>query len=171
MRFPGARLGLIILFSTAAYSAGPFPAIQAENLEGKKIELPGTVSQHPTLFIIGFTHASQAQTKPWATRLENEFNPYSIAVLQDAPRLVRGMAVRGIKGEVPQSRRDRFLLLFHGEKELKQAAEFDRPDDAYLLLVDPGGLIQARWHGPVSDSAVEDIRSRIAGLQNSSSQH
>lgn len=143
-------LAVICLFSIIACSAQPFPNIQAENLLGKKIELPGAVSQHPTLLIIGFTHASQAPTKAWAARLENEFNPYSIAVLQDAPRLVRGMAVRGIKSGVQEKNRDHFLLVFQGEQELKQAADYDRPDDAYVLLVDPGGQIQARWHGPVS---------------------
>jgi hypothetical protein len=171
MRSCSARLASIVLFSFMARGAEPFPAIQAENLLGKKVELPAAVSRHLTLFIIGFTHASQAQTKAWAARLESEFNPYSIAVLQDAPRLVRGMAVRGIKSEVQERNRDHFLLVFQGEQELKHATDYDRPEDAYVLLVDPGGLIQMRSHGPVSDTAVEEIRSRIAGLGNIPSQH
>ena len=171
MRFCSARLASIVLFSFMARGAEPFPPIQAENLLGKKVELPAAVSRHLTLFIIGFTHASQAQTKAWAARLENEVNPYSIAVLQDAPRLVRGMAVRGIKSGVPQKNRDHFLLVYQGEQELKRAVEYDRPDDAYVLIIDAGGQIQARLHGPVSDSAVEEIRSRIAGAQTIPSQH
>ena len=57
---------------------------------------------------------------------------------------------------------DRFVLVYHGEKQLKQAAGFDQPDDAYLLVIDGAGHIGWSFHGPVSDAAVEQIRTRIA---------
>jgi hypothetical protein len=59
--------------------------------------LPDAAAGHPAVVVIGFTHSSQNQTKAWAARLQHEFPTYSIAVLENAPRLVRGMAVHGMK--------------------------------------------------------------------------
>ena len=86
---------------------------------------------------------------------------YSIAVLQDVPKLVRGMAVHGIKSGVPPEQQGRFLLVYHNEAELKQAAGFATPDDAYLLVLEPGGAIRWRFHGPVTDSAIEQLLAQL----------
>lgn len=79
-----------------------FPRIERENLLGQKAALPDAAAGHPVVVAIGFTHSSQNQTKAWAARLQHEFPTYSIAVLEDAPRLVRGVAVHGLKGQVPE---------------------------------------------------------------------
>ncbi len=76
-------------------------------------------------------------------------------VLEDAPRLVRGMITHSIKGSTPKEDYEHVVLVFHGEKQLKEAAGFERADDAYLLMVDSAGAIQWRYHGPVTDQAVE----------------
>ena len=117
----------------------------------------------PAVFVLGFTHASQSQTKAWSARLAPTIPTYSVAVLQDVPRLVRGMAVAGIKSGVPQSERDRFILVFKGEKELKDASGFspNQPNDAYILLADSAGAIQWQFHGPVTDAAIAELRSKL----------
>jgi hypothetical protein len=112
------------------------PPDEGENLLGQKMALPDAAAGHPTVVVIGFTHSSQNQTKAWAARLQHEFPTYSIAVLENAPRLVRGMAVHGMKGGVPQDQRDHFIVIYHDEKELKQMAGFDRPGVAQVLGTD-----------------------------------
>jgi predicted transcriptional regulator len=71
------------------------------------------------------------------------------------------MVTHGIKGSVPKEQYDRFILVYHGEKELKQAAGFDRPDDAYLLVIDRTGAVHWSFHGPVTDAAVEQIGQHL----------
>jgi predicted transcriptional regulator len=97
-------------------------------------------------------------------RLTPEFPEYSVAVLQDVPRLVRGMAIGGIKSSVPQNQRERILLVFQGEKDLKVAAGFDRPDDAYLVLLDREGSIRWRFHGAFTEDSLQELRSQAATL-------
>lgn len=138
------------------------PPLEGETLTGKKASLPAAANGRAALLILGFTHASQHQTKAWADRVQKEFPTFSVAVLEEAPRLVRGMITHGIRSGVPKDQQDRFLLVYHGEKELKQAAGFDRPDDAYLLIIGPDGRIRWRYHGPVTDAAVEQIKSKFA---------
>lgn len=156
---------IAVALSLAAYAADRFPTVEGENLNGAKVSIPDIAKGQPAVFVLGFTHGSQPETKAWAARLNPEVRTYSIAVLEDVPRLVRGMVKGGIKGDVAQNQRDRFVMIFHGEKELKAAAGFDRPDDAYILLLQADGTIVKRWRGPVTDAAVHDVTSQIAAIK------
>lgn len=160
----------LLLLWCVALLAEQLPKIAGENLLGKPVELPAAAAGHIAILILGFTHASQSQTKAWSQRLAQEFpdsapvTTYSLAVLEDVPRLVRGMAVHGISSGVPKEQRDRFLLVYRDEAELKQIAGFDRPDDAYLLLLDRGGEVRWRFHGALSDSADRELAAQIQKL-------
>ncbi|HXS95215.1 MAG TPA: lactate permease LctP family transporter [Candidatus Limnocylindrales bacterium] len=146
-----------------AYSASgqTLPHVEAKTLTDHKITLP---DGKPAVLVIGFTHASQKETKPWSAKLAPRYPTWSIAVLQDVPKLVRGMVTHAIRGDVPESQRERFLLVLQGEKELKTAAEFNAsaPDDAYLVTIDGAGAIRARYHGALTDAAVSTV---VSGLQ------
>jgi hypothetical protein len=159
----------LVLIGAACFGAEPFPRIEGESLAGKSIVLPEAAAGRTAVLVLGFTHASQTQTKAWAERLHREFNDpatvavYSIAVLEDVPRLVRGMAVHGIRSGVPQDQRETFLLVYHNEKVLKQAAGFDQPDDAYVLALNRRGDVLWRFHGAVTDRAVETLTAQVRG--------
>ncbi len=161
------RVFLCILTSVL-WAGAQFPTIEGENLLGNKVALPRIAEGRPAVFVLGFTHASQSQTKPWSARLAPTIPTYSVAVLQDVPRLVRGMAVSAIKSGVPQSERDRFVLVFKGEKELKEAAGFDssHPNDAYILLVDSAGGIQWQFHGAITDAVAAELQAKLADLRS-----
>jgi hypothetical protein len=152
-----SRFAILALIAGLA-AAQPLPKVEGETLSGKKVALP---DGKPALLVIGFTHGSQAQTKAWSQKARSQFETWSISVLEDVPRLMRGMVTHAIKGSIPKDEYDRFLLVYHGEKELKQAAGFDRPDDAYLLVVDSAGATQWRYHGPVTDEAVGQIAAAL----------
>lgn len=146
----------LFLFA-ASLCAQQFPTIEGQNLNGGKVKLPDGKA---AVLVMGFTHASQSQTKAWNQRIGTQFPSYSIAVLEDVPRLVRGMVTHGIKSGTPPERRDRFLLVYHGEKELKEAAGFSTPDDAYVLLMDALGAIRWKFHGPVTDQAFDQLKTQ-----------
>ena len=161
------RLFLMLFALASAACAETLPEIEGENLVGKKIVLPEASAGHVAIIVIGFSHASQNQTKAWADRLNRRFpNPamvtvYPVAVLEAVPRLVRGMAAHGIRSGTPKEQRDRFLLVYHQEAELKNAAGFSAPDDAYILLVEGHGAIRWRFHGPLTDSTVAELEKEV----------
>ena len=165
------RLLLTLVCLTSAVCAETLPQIEGENLMGRKIVLPEAAAGHRAILVIGFSHASQGQTKAWAERLDREFpNPsmvtvYPLAVLEAVPRLIRGMVSHGIKSDTPKEQRDRFLLVYHQEAELKTAAGFTAPDDAYILLLDASGVIRWRFHGPVTDSSVAGIQKEAQAAE------
>jgi hypothetical protein len=146
---------LFALCCGLAYGQQAMPATEGETLSGRKVSLPAAAEGQPALLIIGFTHGSEVQTKAWSQRMRERLPVWSIAVLEDVPGLVRGMAKHGIKSAVPKEQYDRFVLVYHGEKQLKQVAGFEKGDDAYVLAIDKAGVITWRFHGPASDAAVD----------------
>jgi hypothetical protein len=154
-------MGAVLAFCAAAWGQQALPPTAGETLAGKKVSLPEAFGGKPPAVILGFTHASQKETKAWAEKLRGVGPVWSMAVLEDAPRLVRGMAVHGMKGGTPKDEYDRFVVVYKGEKELKQAAEFGPPDDAYVVVVDGSGAIRRRYHGPPTDEAVAQIREEL----------
>jgi len=158
---------ILLIAATCALAADRFPPIEAQSLDDRKIAFPTAAAGRPAVVVIGFTHASQNQTKPWGERLSRDAAPllvYSLAVMEDVPRLVRGVAVHGIKSGVPKEQRERFLLVYHDEKTLKEIAGFSQPDDAYILLLDGSGAVAWKYHGPVSDGAITQLRDWVASL-------
>jgi len=155
---------LLIFLCAFAAAAQQLPRIEGKNLADAPITLPEAAAGHPAILVLGFTHASQHQTKAWAAKLTPLYPTWSIAVLQDMPRLVRPMATHSMKNDVPADQRARFLLVFKGEKELKQAAGFQTPDDAYLLIIDKSGVVRWRFHGPLTDDALMQVKSQMAAF-------
>jgi hypothetical protein len=161
------RIGALMVLLAGGWTclqAEQFPRVEGENLLGKTIVLPDAAAGHAAVIVIGFTHGSQNPTKAWTSSVPQELPIYSIAVLEDAPRMVRGMAVHGMKGGVPEDKRDHFVVVYHNEKELKQATGFEHPDDAYVLLLDKDGAVRWRFHGPVTDAALQELESQASGL-------
>lgn len=152
---------ILALWTCLARAQQPFPALEGETLSGKKLSLPAAAGGQAAVVIIGFTRASQAQSKEWSVRVRGRFPAWSIAVLEDVPRLVRGMVARSIQSGTPSEQHDRFVLLYHGEKLLKQAAGFEKPDDAYVLALDGAGVIRWRFHGAVTDTAMKALAEQF----------
>ena len=162
---------IVCLLALSQLNAEELPSFSGETLSGKQVQLPAAAKGHVTVFCVGFTHGSQKQTKDWATGIGKQFasDPrvafYDAAVLEDAPRFVRGMIVHGIKSAVPPERYDHFLVIYNHEKELKQAAAFSNPDDAYVLVLDAAGNVVWRAHGEVTAAGMSDLTTRVHDLQ------
>ena len=115
--------------------------------------------------MIGFTQKSQTASEAWSKQLKadlgKDFPFYSIAVLEDAPRLLRGMITGSIKKTVPKDDQDRFLIVTKGQKELKIAFGFDKAaqDDAYLAFIDKTGKITWKYHGKPTPATTAQIKA------------
>ena len=161
------RAAFLLVFVSPLFGQSPLPRFDAEALSGRKLTLPAAVQGHSALLVVGFTHASGPHCTEWANRLATEFKDnaaldrYTVVFLEDAPRLVRGMAKSGIKGGVPKEQYDRYLIVTEHEKEVKAALHFQTPDDAYLALLGPDGVIRWTFHGPVADAGSNDALRQL----------
>ena len=160
----------IFFLAILAYAMGAFseemPQIAGRTLSDKQIAFPSACAGSGCIIVIGFSHGSQSQVKAWTVRANTEFQSipmiavYSMAVLEDAPRLVRGMAVHGIRSGVPEGQRDHFAIIYQGEAELKRVVGFQKADAAYVLVLDRKGRIYWRASGPVTESLFADLKAQ-----------
>ncbi|MBV9266660.1 MAG: hypothetical protein JO061_10875 [Acidobacteriaceae bacterium] len=151
--------------------AEEMPHITGQNLADHQVEFPSVCAGVICVIVVGFTHASQSQAKAWTERANAQLKTphlaiYSMAVLEDAPRFVRGMVVHGMKSNTPSGERARFVVVYQGEKELKHITGFQKPEDAYILLLDSKGDITWTTHGPVTDAAFSGLTRQISQLKS-----
>jgi hypothetical protein len=139
--FRSAWCLVVILLQAAgtalATGTPPLPLLHADTLSGRAIELPRDLDAPVNVFVIGFTKASGADTAAWSKQLRAAIPAdsailYSVSVIEDVPKLMRGFVVRGIRSSVPAALHDRFLLVTRGSAQWRRVSGFDktRPDAA-----------------------------------------
>lgn len=165
---------LVLLGAALALAQAPqtLPSMEGESLTGQKVEMPSAARGKVSVLIFGFSKASKKPTSAWADKIfadfgaQPEFALYQLPVLEDVPRLVRGMVISGMRKGERENMRDHFVPLLHGEKELKAFVHFKEPDDAYLVLLDRSGQVAQQIHGPFDADAYAHLRTSIQSVLN-----
>jgi len=145
----------------------PMPMTQAQSLSGHVLTLPAAVAGHPAVIVIGFTQGSQRAMERWDKEIGAQVTAkpgvplYNIAVIQDAPKFVRGMIKGSMKALVPAAGQDRFLTVVQGQDELKKAVDFSAGGDAYVVVLDASGKIVFHTHGDPSETAKKQVIEQI----------
>jgi len=146
------------------------PTISGESLAGGKVVLPEAAKGKVAVLIFGFTKASKETTKAWATRLNSElggqpdFVLWQLPVLEDVPRLIRGMVISGMKKTVPGNLRDHFVPLLESEAELKKLVNYKDANDAYLVVLDRSSQIVQQLHSASPETGFAQLRTGIQTL-------
>lgn len=155
---------LLALLSAVAQSDHYMPQME------HKVVLPQAAKGNVTVLVFGFTKASKTPTSAWARKLSADFGPragfelYQVPVLEDVPRLVRGMVISSMKKGTPEDMRDHFIPLFAGESELKKTVDFHAADDAYLVVLNRGGKVVRQMHGSPTEETYPALRGEIGLL-------
>jgi hypothetical protein len=158
---------LTLLSPSMAQGVRQIPKIEGENLIGQKVLLPDAAAGKVVVLIFGFTKSSKVPTSAWADKLyadfgtRPEFALYQLPVLEDVPRLVRGMVISGIKKGVAENKRDHFVPILEGEAELKKFVHYHEPDDAYLVVLGRGGDTLTQIHGSPDDANDARLRAEL----------
>jgi len=159
-----------LVSSVSAQSSPQMPRVEGESFAGRKVVLPDDAKGKVAVLVFGFTRASKGPTSAWSDKIFSEFGTqtgfelYQLPVLEDVPRLIRGMVISGIKKGVQGNMRDHFVPVLQGESELKKLVSYKESDDAYLAILDPSGQIAQQMHGPFRDAAYETLRKEVQTL-------
>jgi len=155
---------LLVASALPAHAVTTIPATTGTALDGHAVSLPHDLTGRATILIIGFTQHSQDPTTAWEQPVRKTLAGPGIAYfdmpfLQDAPSLLRPLILRGIRKQVPDVLKPRFVPLITGEAAWKQTAGFTAaaPDAAYVLLVDSTGNIRWQTHEPYSPALFEQL--------------
>jgi hypothetical protein len=162
----------IFLASSLAQSVPQMPKTEGESLAGRKVVLPDAASGKIAVLVFGFTKASKTQTSAWASKLQADFGTradfelYQLPVLEDVPRMVRGMVISGMRKGVADDKRDHFVPLLQGEAELKKVVGYKEADDAYLVVLGRAGTILEQSHGAPDDTNHARLRADLEAALN-----
>jgi hypothetical protein len=143
------------------------PMTQAQSLSGHTLTLPDAIAGHPAVIVIGFTQGSQRAMERWDKEIGAQVTArpgvplYNIAVIQDAPKFVRGMIKGSMKVLVPAAGQDNFLTVVQGQEELKKAVDFAAGGEAYVVVLDASGKIVFHTHGDPSETAKKQVIEQI----------
>ena len=160
----------LTLLASISAVAQQFPRLQEESLAGQQVVLPDAASGKVAVLVFGFSRASQSSTGTWAKHLREDFgkNPgvslYQLPVLEEAPRLLRGMITSGMKKGVPEAEHANFVPIMHNEAGLKKLVSYQEPDDAYLIVLDRTGKIAYQTQGGPDASGYAELRKKLQDL-------
>jgi len=148
----------------SAQAAERIPVARGTTLAGDAVTLPDALNGNAGVLVVGFSKASQGAVTAWGRRLAKDYResqsvPYfEVAMLESAPRLLRGMIVHEMRSSVPEAERSHFLTLTEGEAAWRAVAHYGKPDDAYVLLVDGSGVVRWQMEGDATDTAYAALK-------------
>jgi hypothetical protein len=110
-------------------AAENLPVTPAETLAGQKLEFPTAIVGKSSVCVFGFTKEAGDRTKAWMARLNQDgMNSWSIANLEGAPALVRGMIRSSMRKGTPAPLLERSLILTKDEGlETRSGSETGQP--------------------------------------------
>ncbi|HRI78183.1 MAG TPA: hypothetical protein PLR06_01505 [Cyclobacteriaceae bacterium] len=163
-------------FALGQVTGKMFPAMTAETVEDRKVNLPDDVKGKYTLLGLAYSKKSEDELNTW-------FEPVFSKFVQKAGGLLAGMGYdvnvffvpmftginaaatgtakkKAIKNVNPQLLP--YILFYKGElKAYKEALDFERRDIPYFFVLDPSGKIVYATSGAYNDEKMDAVESAI----------
>lgn len=174
-------LTLVFLVCTHAIAFGQvlgktFPAMTAETVDDKKVQLPESVQGKYTLIGLAYSKKSEAELNSWFQPVFGKFiqkstglfsgftydvNVYFVPMFTGVNAAATGTAKRkAAKNIDPQLLP--YVLFYRGElKSYKESLDFEKKDIPYFFVLDPQGKIVYATSGKYSEEKMEAIEEKI----------
>jgi hypothetical protein len=144
------------------------PQLAGQSLTGKPVDLPSGMGDGQIVLIVSFSHSAGRDSQNWGEHLSKDYphlNIYNAIFLEAAPKLVRPMAVSGIKSGMPPFIQDRAVIFYKDESLWKQRLEIKDDSWARVIVIDPGGRIRWISPGPFGDAVYQALGKEIQTLK------
>jgi hypothetical protein len=159
------------VFCAGGWAQAPdthIPAAHGTSLTGTAVTLPEALKGKVGVLVMGFSHSSQGEVASWGRLLDANYGKssdlvyFELPMLAGAPKMLRGMIVKKMGSAVPGTEKEHFVPLLEGEPAWRAVAHYDKPDDAYVMLVDDQGLVLWQTEGEATDAAWSALKKRLA---------
>jgi hypothetical protein len=156
----------LLTFCSAARpspAAENLPVTPAESLAGQKLEFPTVLAGKPAVCVFGFSKEAGERTGSWMTELSRDgIDSWSIANLEGAPVLVRGMIRASMRKGTPRALLARSLILTRDEKSWKVAVGAKQDNLPVVVLFDAKGRILWTYEGLFDSQAYRELKTELA---------
>ena len=168
----GLAAGLLVgMLAAGSTEPARIPKLHGKVLTGEAVDLPEALKGKAGVLVLGFSQASRGDVAAWGKRLAADYRDsnqviyFEMPMLAGVPRVVRGWVTGKIKESVPARAQARFLPVNDHEREWRAAAGYTKADDAYVLVVDGGGVVRFRTEGAASDGVYAEVKKRVDGMR------
>ena len=179
MLMPLKPLRLLVLslyftpFALASGSgAGPqIPSVHGTTLANNKVDLPEDLQGKVGILVVGFSTSSRDGVTDWGKKLAADYSDspsvlfYEMPVLASVPKMMRSFVQGRIKSSVSDRGKPHFLPLLDNEMSWRALAHYNKPDDAYVLLVDGNGRVRWQSQGPPTDTTYVALKQQVETLR------
>jgi hypothetical protein len=146
-------------FSVAAEN---LPVTPAETLTGQKLSFPTALAGKPAVCVFGFSKEAGDRTREWMARLVKDgVNAWSIANLEGAPSLIRGMIRSSMRKGTSQPLLEHSLIMTKDEQAWKRAVGAKDDKLPVAVVLDAAGKIVATFEGLPTDEAYRELKAKL----------
>jgi hypothetical protein len=142
------------------------PQLSGQTIVNKPLELPVAGKAATIVFSISRTAGKDARL--WNERLMKDFPNavagYQVIVLQSVPKMMRGLAMAGIRSSMPIAVQERTLVLYQDEEHWKLRLAVSDDKQAYMLLLGSDGRIRWKNTRMYAESEYAGLRSEVEKL-------
>ena len=148
----------------------PMPALNGEFLSGRQAVLPSVASGRVALLALGFSYESRFAVEAWIGRFRKDFGDKPQATFFEIPmnggmaRLGRWFIDSGMRRGTPKEDHEHVITVYGGTDPWKQRLGFQSPNAAYLILLDPHGVVRWRHGGMFDEEAYDALSIEVAAL-------
>lgn len=146
-----------------------FPALQARNLNGQRINLPAGLGGERNLVLIAFRRWHQALVDSWFPYLDTllaahpELRAYELPLISSMYALARPLIDGGMAAAIADPKvRERTLTVYTDVSRVTTALQIINTTTISVLLVDRQGRILWRSEGPYSPVQAAGLERALA---------
>ncbi|MEO8594651.1 MAG: hypothetical protein ABI759_15140 [Candidatus Solibacter sp.] len=157
-------------FALASVMLQPLPILKGKYLTGRDASLPADAKGKVALLAIGFTYDSRHAVEEWSNRFRKEFGGspgvtfYEIPMIGGAAQLGKWFIDSGMRKGTPKEAHENVITVYGGTGTWKKYLEFQRPDDAYLVLIDAAGTVRWRGNGTFDAERWQELAAATSAL-------
>jgi hypothetical protein len=141
-----------------------FPSLQAANLNGTKLNLPGDLGGRYNLLLVAFHQWHQASVDTWlplAEQLEADlpgFMYYELPTIRELNIFARGFINAGMRAGIPNpDTRGRTITLYLDKQSFCRSLGIQDESHIHLFLVDPQGKVMWRGEGEYAMATADSL--------------
>jgi hypothetical protein len=155
---------LVLLAGTRISAAAEvLPVTPAETLTGKQLSFPAALAGKETVCVFGFSKEAGDRAKDWMARLSKDgVNAWSVANLEGAPALVRGMIRSSMRKGTPQPLLEHTVIMTK-DKQAWEHALGARDDKLPVVgVLDADGSIVWMYEGLSTNDAYTELKAKFS---------
>lgn len=155
----------VVLAQSGLNPGDAMPEVKAEALSGdKSVSLLEKSKGKVSVVVFSFAREASVQVKAWGTRIAADLGKeklWQVAVLDGAPRILRGMILRGMRSDMPKELQAQALVLYSDGDAWKKRLHFTSDKHAYVVVVEAGGKVKWMHHGVFEERKYEELKTAV----------